>query len=182
MQFCPYQVVADTLGVAKKVRTLKEEQILIVIGFCKGSAFLLQQWPDRRPTIHFAGPRFKDLIAASTKITIANHGLENFAIALKCRSMNKSTNQALIFATEEPQGEPGGCVLIFGRPDSEKLHVRLITRRSNIQKSESYKLNDPSDIWIIQSVCEPLFISYGFRLNWQRLAEEIYSVRYRRIT
>ena len=180
MIFASPEVISDITESAQKVRFLKDDQIQIVMGFCKDSAFLLQRWPDRRPTINFIGHRFSGTLSSATRVTIANRGFENFAVLLtsgKRHTLNEKP--VLIFETEEPQGESGGCIILYGVPDSQKLHVRCLTKRASVELSESFKIKNPVDLWMAKDITEPVLISHGLKINWTKLTEEIFAVRCR---
>ena len=183
MKLCNSKAISDITETANKIRTLHDDQIQIILGFCKGSAFLLQRWPERRPTVSFVGPRFVDLISVTTRVTLINRGVEDFAVLVtagKCRNLVEQ--RGVIFAVEDLMNESGGCILIYGKPDKMKIHVRLLAQRSSVVTLNSFKIKDTGTVWMIKAICEPLLLSFGMKINWNRLVEEIFAVRYRRIT
>ena len=177
------QVIGDIMESAQKARCIRDDKIQIVLGFCKGSAFLLQRWPDRSPIVNFVGSRFQGFISSKTRVTIVKRerGSENFAILLSSGKRNALDEKQLVFAIEQPEGESGGCIALYGAPDSQKLHVRYVSKRSSFEFPASFKVEELSYLWVVKCICEPLCVSYRFRINWLRLTEEIFVVRYRRI-
>ena len=176
------QVETKIIDSAKKVRTLSKDKIIVSIAFNKGSAVQIRCWPDQRPTLQFVGNYFQSRLPSVPEITVADRGFMDFAILMKSQKKCIDKSQSgLIFDTDESESEQGGCLLVFGNPDSEKLHIRLLTKRSSCKTVNSFKVTDLEDLWIVKNIFEPLIISYGIRINWERLVEEIFAVRYRRI-
>lgn len=176
------KVESQIIDSAKKVRTLSMDQIAVFIAFSESSAVLIRYWPDRRPILQFVGDYFKSRLPSVPVITVASRGFLDFAIVVKSSARCKVNNQTgLIFDTDETESEHGGCVLLFGTPDDEKLHFRMLTKRASCKTVNSFKVTDPEDLWFVKTICEILMISYGMRMNWERLVEEIFAVRYRRI-
>lgn len=163
---------------SRKIRTLGNQHIVILLGYCPGHAFIYQKWKDRNPTLKFSGNYFNDKIDEKSKILVAEMSTFDSSIMI---SSNKAGNAALskgiIFGTNGHNELPGGCILMYGKPERKKFHLNIIKNSHHDVQNYPLTVVDSDEIMTAKAILGAVLLNNGFKFNWNHFIEEIFDCK-----
>ncbi len=162
---------------ARKIRTLSDEHIVVLAGYCPGSAFLYQRWEDRKPTLRLAGDYFNGKIGENAKIYVAEISEFDSMVMITNKNAGNGTRpRGIIFDSNGKGVSPGGCVLMYGKPGKRKFHLHIIAYNGpRYNWADSFKVQGFDELYIPRAALGGFLVNNGFRFNWNGFYEEIFD-------
>ena len=163
---------------ARKIRTISNQHIAILVGYVPESAFIYQKWEERDPTLKFSGNYFNDKIDENSKISVAEISTFESSIMI---SNEKTGNTALlkgiIFGSNGRNELPGGCILMYGKPGRGKFHLNIIKYSHSDVQNYPVTIKDYEEIWIAKVIFGAILQNNNFKINWKKFIEEIFDCK-----